>query len=199
MRYGAMLKLPNLWIGALSYFFTSVMAYIMLTFIVTYGSMELKFPYAQAAGLASIIAFSGIIGTLFIPILSDSLGRKKCQILTNLLIAFSIILVTRAGDNWTVLIVTVFIFGVFLAATWPMYAAAAGDFFPRGITGSVLGFWTIFYGTGAILAPPLGGYIADRTGTFTWSFLLAAVSAALSTVFFAALKKPRDAAPVKNL
>jgi MFS family permease len=64
-----------------------------------------------------------------------------------------------------------------------MYAAAGADFFPPGTTGSVLGFWTIFFGIGLILAPTLGGYIADMTGSFTWSFL-AASATGLGAAFF---------------
>jgi sugar phosphate permease len=183
VSYRELLKIRNLWLVGISYFFIGFTAYVVNTFIVTYGTMELQFPFAQAAQLASAIAFSGIIGALFIPMLSDFLGRKKCLILINSSMAASILLIIWAGKNWTALLPAVSIFGVFYAAAWPMYAAAAADFFPAGATGSVLGFWTIFYGLGLILSPALGGYVADLTGTFTWSFLMAAMTGALATFF----------------
>lgn len=192
VRYGELLKLRNLWLVGISYFFIAFTAYVINTFIVTYGTLELGFPYGQSAKLASAIAFSGIAGALFIPILSDSLGRKMCLILNNSSLAASVILIIWAGNNWTALIAAVCIFGVFYAAVWPMYAATAADFFPPGATGSVLGFWTIFYGLGLILSPTLGGYIADLTGTFTWSFLMATMTGALATFFFSRVKKPGD-------
>lgn len=150
------MKIRNLWLVGISYFFTGFTAYVVNTFIVTYGTMELQFPFAQAARLASAIAFGGITGALFIPMLSDFLGRKKCLILINSSMAASILLIIWAGKNWTALLPAVCIFGVFYAAAWPMYAAAAADFFPSGATGSVLGFWTIFYGLGLSLSPTLG-------------------------------------------
>ncbi len=183
VSYRELLKIRNLWLVGISYFFIGFTAYVVNTFIVTYGTMELQFPFAQAAQLASAIAFSGIIGALFIPMLSDFLGRKKCLILINSSMAASILLIIWAGKNWTALLPAVSIFGVFYAAAWPMYAAAAADFFPSGATGSVLGFWTIFYGLGLSLSPTLGGYIADLTGTFTWSFLMAAMTGVLATFF----------------
>jgi MFS family permease len=70
-----------------------------------------------------------------------------------------------------------------------MYAAAAADFFPREATGTILGFWTIFYGLALILAPTLGGYIADLTDTFIWPFFLAAATGILGAVFFSMVKK----------
>ena len=190
--YRDLLKLRSLWLAAISYFFIGFTAYIINIFIVTYGTLELKYPFAQAAKLASGIAFSGIIGALFIPLLSDSLGRKKCLILIHASLTVSIILIIWAGNHWPALFLAVCLFGVFYAAAWPMYAAAAADFFPREATGTVLGFWTIFYGLALILAPTLGGYIADLTGTFTWSFLMAAATGILGTLFFSRLRRTGD-------
>ena len=70
-----------------------------------------------------------------------------------------------------------------------MYAAAGADFFPRGTTGSVLGFWTIFFGIGLILAPTVGGYIADVTGTFKYAFSLAILTGTMAAIFFALIRK----------
>ena len=187
--YRDLLKLRSLWLAAISYFFIGFTAYIINIFIVTYGTLELKYPFAQAAKLASGIAFGGIIGTLFIPLLSDSLGRKKCLILIHVALTVSIILIIWAGNHWPALFLTVCLFGVFYAAAWPMYAAAAADFFPREATGTVLGFWTIFYGLALILAPTLGGYVADLTGTFIWPFFLATATGVLGVVFFSRVKK----------
>jgi sugar phosphate permease len=188
IRYRDLLKIRNLWLVAISYFFITFTAYVINIFIVTYGNMELGFPYAQSAKLASAIAFSGLIGVLVIPILSDSLGRKRSLILINFSLPLSILLIIFAGNRWNVLLPIVCVFGFFYASIWPMYAAAAGDFFPHEAIGSVLGFWTIFYGVGFMLAGILGGLIADFTGTLTWSFLAAAIAGGLSTFFFSQIK-----------
>jgi len=188
IRYVQLLRMANLWWVGISYFFIGITAYIVNIFIVTYGTMELRFPFAQAAKLASAIAFSGILGALFLPLLSDFIGRKKCLMLINLSLSASIGLIILAGSEWSLLFIMVSIFGIFYAAVWPLYGAAAGDFFPSGTTGSVLGFWTIFYGLGLVLAPMLGGYIADFTGTFKWSFLVALGTGTLSAFFFSRIR-----------
>jgi len=189
IRYRELLKMQNLWLVAVSYFLIAFTSYVINIFIVTYGAMELRFLYAQSAKLASAIAFSGTLGALLIPILSDFLGRKGCLILTDISLSASILLIISAGNRWNLLIATVCIFGFFYAAVWPMYAASAADFFPLEATGSVLGFWTIFYGVGVMLAGILGGYIAELTGTFTRSFLVAAVAGSLGTFFFSQVKR----------
>ena len=111
------------------------------------------------------------------------------MIMINTCFALSALFIIYAGNNWLTLLLAVSFFGIFYAAAWPMYAATAADFFPRQVTGSVLGFWTIFYGIGLILAPTLGGYIADVTGTFIWSFFMAAIAGGLGTFFFSRLKR----------
>ena len=190
VQYGELLKLRNLWLVGISYFFIGFTAYVINIFIVTYGTMDLGIPYARSAKLASAIAFGGITGALFIPILSDFLGRKRCLILIDSSMAMSAVLIVWAGNNWTALLAAASIFGIFYAAAWPMYGAAAADFFPPGATGSVLGFWTIFYGIGLTLAPTLGGCIADLTGTFAWSFLSAAATGVGAAFFVSRIKKP---------
>jgi sugar phosphate permease len=192
IRYGELLKIRNLWLVAISYFFITFTAYVINIFIVTYGNMELGFPYVQSAKLASAIAFGGLIGVVVIPILSDSWGRKRSLILINFSLPLSILLIIFAGNHWNALLASVCIFGFFYAPAWPMYAAAAGDFFPSETTGSVLGFWSIFYGLGFMLAGILGGFIADFTGSLTWSFLAAAIAGGLSTFFFSQMKNAGD-------
>ena len=147
----------NLWMGGFAYFFTGFTAYVVNIFIVTYANLELRFPFAQSASLASFIAFSGIPGALIIPGLSDYLGRKKCLLLLNLGFSAVILLLVWAGNSWPALVAAACLYGVIYTSTWPMYAAAGADFFPPGTTGSVLGFWTIFFGIGLILAPTVGG------------------------------------------
>ena len=193
--YAKLLRFRNFWLGGISYFFIAYAAYVVNLFIVTYGNLELKFSFAQAAQLASAIAFSGLPGALLFPILSDFIGRKKCVIIINASLAFSILLIIWAGNHRSALFIAACIYGVFYAAVWPMYAAAAADFFPRDATGSVLGLWTIFYGLALILAPAAGGYIADVTGTLFYSFLTGIISGTLATFIFLPVKKFKEPLP----
>lgn len=190
--YRRILKFPSLWFAGISYLFIGFTAYVVNIFTVTYATLELKFPFAQSAHLASAMAFGGIGGALLLPILSDFIGRKKTLLVINGSMTLSILLIILAGNRWTFLFSAVCMFGVFYAAAWPMYAAAAADFFPVRATGSVLGFWTIFYGFSLVLAPALGGYIADVTGTFTHSFAAGIGTGVLATFFLLPVRKFRE-------
>ncbi len=187
--FWGLLRWPSLWLTGVSYFFIAFTAYMVNLFIVTYGNLELKYPFAKAAQLASAIAFAGIPGGLLLPLLSDFIGRKKCLLLINAGMTVSVLMILWAGSAWSALMVAVSIYGVFYASVWPLYAAAAADFFPPQATGTVLGFWTIFYGFSLAFAPLGGGFIADVTGTFIYSFMGAAISGCLATLFLLPLKK----------
>jgi sugar phosphate permease len=189
IHYRRLLGMPGLWLAAVSYLFIAFTAYLVNLFIVTYGNLELKYSYAQAARLASGIAFSGITGAFLLPLLSDYIGRKKCLLIINAGMTASILLIIWAGKSWSPLFAAACVFGVFYAAVWPMYAAAAADFFPREATGTVLGFWTIFYGVSLALSSALGGYIADQTGTFRYSFWVAIFTGCLAVLFFLPVKR----------
>ena len=191
--YRDLLRRRNLWMGGLAYFFTGFTAYVVNLFIVTYANLELLFPFAQSASLASFIAFSGIPGALIIPVISDYLGRKKCLFLLNLAYSAVILLLVWAGNSWPALVAAACLYGVIYTSTWPMYAAAGADFFPPGTTGSVLGFWTIFFGIGLILAPTVGGWIADLSGSFVQAFFVAAGTGVVAAFFITRIQKVESA------
>ena len=72
------------------------------------------------------------------------------------------------------------IFGLGYGAVWSMYAASASDYFSKESAGSIVGLWTLYLGVGSTISPVIAGWIADTTGTFAWSFVLAAAGAAIS-------------------
>jgi MFS family permease len=61
-----------------------------------------------------------------------------------------------------------------------VYAAAARDFFAKALTGGIVGLWTVFLGVGSVVSPVLCGWTIDRTGAYTWAFLLGLFSGLLS-------------------
>ena len=77
---------------------------------------------------------------------------------------------------------------VFYGATFPTYAACAGDYFPRKLIGSVVGAWSLFYGLGVILAHWAGGILRDMTGNYDCSFVINAAMAALGLLVISGVK-----------
>ena len=89
------------------------------------------------------------------------------------------------------LCVFVGIMAIFYAATFPMYGACAGDYFPKELMGTAIGAWTPFYGLGAVLAHWVTGILRDKMGCYDHSFLINAVMASLAIVLILVVREKR--------
>jgi MFS family permease len=78
---------------------------------------------------------------------------------------------------------------VFYGATFPVYGACAGDYFPREAIGTVAGSWTPFYGSGAILTHWVTGSLRDATGSYDLAFLICALMAGLSVALMLRVRR----------
>jgi len=167
------------WLIGFSYFSIAYSLYGITTFMVDYAKYQLGMPMEKASLLATVHGFSQVLGVLTILPLSDLLGRKKTIIVSNTFIAASLFSILFTGSSWTMLFVFVGVLALFYGATFPIYGACAGDYFPRDVMGTVIGAWTPFYGIGAILSHWITGYLRDSTGTYNQAFLIHAAAAVM--------------------
>lgn len=188
LQYHEIFRQRAFWLIGLSYLLISFGAYILTDLIVSYGVMELKLPYALSSRFITILALTGIVGGMFWMTLSDYLGRKNSLLILHSFLALSILSIIFTGGKILWLHILIGFFGFFYSPIWPMYGACARDYFPKEVVGSVIGLLTFFYGIGAILGPIIAGRIADRSGTFRWSFALAALSCILASLTIGLLK-----------
>jgi sugar phosphate permease len=192
MGYLEILKEGRFWIIGLSYFAIAYGTYAIVDFIVTYGTVELQIPYRVASLFITVFAMTGVVGGILLTTLSDYIGRKKSLVIIQTLVALSVLFVIFGGSDIRLLMLGMGCFGFLYGAIWPMYAACVGDYFPKEVTGTVLGLLTIFYGSGMMFSPVLTGYLADVTGTFRWSFGLGALMAFTAAMVIGFLRKPKD-------
>jgi len=182
-------KQKTFWLIGLSFSSISYSLYGITTFMVDYANVQLVMPMERASLLATIHGSCQVIGVLTVLPLSDYLGRKKSLILSNAFIATCLLGIVMKGHSWTMLCVLLGILAVFYGATWPMYGACAGDYFPKEIMGSVIGAWTPFYGLGAISVHWISGLLRDHTGNYDYAFILNAVAAAVALGLICFVKK----------
>jgi MFS family permease len=170
--YKAIFRDPKFyWIG-FSYLFISFSILTPFTFLTTYTTQELKIPYASAAGLLVAIAVAGAIGKLILGYISDKTGRIKIMMLCGILTGSGTLGMAYAHELSSLFIFSTF-FGIGYGTLWSLYAASARDLFHKDYSGSILGLWTVFHGTGSIISPVLSGVIIDATGSYVWAFMTA--------------------------
>ena len=174
-----------------SYFFIGFSILVPLTFITTYAVQELMLHYDVATRLVTILAVTSILGKLVLSSLSDAWGRIKTIIICEILVATGNFGVICLPGFWGIHL-SMAILGFGHGAIWPLYALCAPDYFSKSLAGFIVGFWTLFLGVGLILSPIIAGLIADVTGVFMWSFILAIATAIISMLllFLAGKKFP---------
>lgn len=177
-----------LWIGS-SYFAIAYALYGITTFMVDYAKFQLNLPLETASLLATIHGIGQIAGVLTVLPLSDYLGRKKTIIASNIIIASCLAMILLAGESVVMLFISIGCLAIFYGATFPIYGACAGDYFPREIMGTVMGAWTPFYGLGAILSHWATGLLRDATGVYNHAFIINVVMGALAVLLISPVRK----------
>jgi sugar phosphate permease len=177
------------WLIGLSYFAIAYSLYGITTFMVDYARYQIGLPLEKASFLATVHGFSQIVGVLTILPISDYLGRKRTIIISNSFITGCLIGILLIGNSWETLFILVGITALFYGATFPLYGACAGDYFPRDMMGTVIGAWTPLYGLGAILVHWITGILRDTTGVYDHAFIINSAMAAAGLFLICLVKK----------
>jgi sugar phosphate permease len=185
----AILKNSRFWVIGCSYFAIAGSLYGMTTFMVDYAKYQLQMPIEKASLLATIHGIGQMVGVLTVLPFSDYLGRKKTIIISNSIVTAAMAGILFAGDTWMMLCVFIGCLAIFYGATFPIYGALAGDYFPREAMATVIGAWTPFYGAGAILTHWISGILRDKTGNYDQAFVFFTIMAGLGLLFITRVKK----------
>lgn len=186
------LRNRRFWIIGCSYFAITYSCYGITTFMVDYAKYQLGMPLEKAAFLATIHGIGQIIGVLTILPLSDYLGRKKTTIISNAFITASLIGILACGNMWGLLYAFIGCLGIFYGVTFPIYGLCAGDYFPQEAIGTVIGAWTPFYGSGAIIAHWVTGILRDKTGVYDQAFMIFIITAAAGVLLMGMVKRSQN-------
>ncbi len=185
---GAVFKDHRFYLIGSSYFAIAYALYGITTFMVDYAKYQLNLPLEQASTLATIHGICQVAGVLTVLPLSDYIGRKKTIIISNTIISVCLASILLISESILVLYLVIGCLAVFYGATFPIYGACAGDYFPREIMGTVIGAWTPFYGFGAILTHWITGLLRDATGVYNHAFIINVVMGALAIVLISVVR-----------
>lgn len=169
--YKALFKNKTFWFIGLAYMLVGFNVLVPFTFLPVYARESLNMAYTTSTRFVAVIALFGIVGQLTLGTLSDTAGRIKVLIICSVIMGTGCLGIIFFHTIWGLYVVMAF-YGMGYGAVWPVYAAAATDFFSKNKTGSVVGLWTVFLGLGSIASPVICGWTIDKTAGYTWTFLL---------------------------
>lgn len=158
------------------YFLFGCSYVIYVTFFVITLVQERGLHEQTAGNLWSWVGFISLVSGPLFGYLSDLYGRKSILVTVFLIQATAYLLIAGRLPIFSVY-VSLVCFGLVVWSIPPIMAALIGDHAGPERTAAMFGFVTFLFGIGQIIGPACAGFLAEQLGTFSFSFLLAAVLA----------------------
>ena len=190
LQWALIYKVKKVWYLGLVYLMYGFSYVIYMTFFKAFLSDEIGLdPVFVGRHLWGLLGFLSIFCGVIWGGISDRLGRKYGAALAYLILALSY-LIFAVFHTLPAFYVSVFLFGLSAWSIPTIMAAAAGDYVGPRLAPAGLGFITLFFGIGQALGPAVAGRLADLSGSFVSSFILATSVSAVGIVGSLLLKKP---------
>ncbi|MFW6253534.1 MAG: MFS transporter [Chitinivibrionales bacterium] len=130
-------------------------------------------PVGYAAAAISGFAVGNGLGRLFWGALSDRLGARAIPSSLLFLAGAILLLLIRFPVSW-MFVVTAFLTGFGFGACFVVYMTQTANEFGANRIAQVYPFVFLFYGFSGIAGPTIGGWLYDKTGTYTTAILIGA-------------------------
>lgn len=176
------------YLGAI-YFLFGYTYVIYATFIVTTLVRERGFSESVAGAFWMWVGFLSLFSGPVFGTLSDRIGRRAGLMMVFSLQAVSYLLIATKLPG-LFLYLSIAFYGIVAWSIPSIMAAAMGDYFGARKAATALGFVTFIFGLGQISGPAIAGVLAERTGSFSGSFYMAAAFAGVAVLLSGFLRKP---------
>jgi len=162
---------------------------IYVTFIVTALVRERGFSEATAGDFWSRVGLLSLLSGPVFGALSDRLGRRAGLMLV---FALQMVAYLLAVGNLpeAYLHLSIVLFGVSAWSVPTIMIAAVADYVGAERALGTFGVVTFIFALGQIAGPSVAGMLAERTGTFSSSFAMAAILCAVAIAVSAQLRRP---------
>ncbi|WP_298036367.1 MFS transporter [uncultured Desulfuromonas sp.] len=159
------------------------------TFIVTTMVEDFGFSEARAGMFWSWVGFFGLFSGVVFGGLSDRIGRKG-GLMTVFAVQTLAYLLAGSGFGTAALLASVVLYGIAAFAIPTIMAAAIGDYLGLSRAAAAFSIVTFFFAAGQTVGPGAAGVIAEGSGSFATSYLVAAALTGIGAVLAGTLPRP---------
>lgn len=188
VRMDALRHVPG-WLGVVGAYSAYGLSYsIFINYLVSALKEDSGFSAGHAFADYTLLGLALITGGILLGPVSDRHGRRRILIAGYLGLAAAPLLVLIGADPWVALGAVVF--GTAMSGLPTVIAAHLSDHLSAHEFGAAFGSITLCFGLAQLFGPPLGGWLAQLSGSFRLPFLVAAALAALGAFSSRALPHP---------
>jgi predicted MFS family arabinose efflux permease len=175
VRPGALRRVPG-WLGVVGGYAAYGLAYSVNTsYLVTALEDDAGFTPGHASVVYTAVGVALVGGGVVLGPLSDRWGRGRTLVLGFLVMPLAILLVPVGAEPFAV--GSALLFGAMMSGIPAVIAAHLSDVLtPREFAGA-FGRCTLAFSAAQLCGPPLGGFLAEATGSFLVPFAVAAAVA----------------------
>ncbi|MFD7407855.1 MFS transporter [Streptomyces sp. NPDC059866] len=170
--------LPGATTLLLSYFLYGIGFALYTNYLIAALQEDLGFAPAAATGVFSLLGLASIFGGVLGGRVSDACGRRATLVVLMVLIGL-LALVVPLG--WGAAVhASAFTYGLLMMAVGTVLVSYLGDALDPRNLGAAFGTATMSLGLAQLVAPPVGGWLADETGSFDIVFYVSCGAALLA-------------------
>jgi MFS family permease len=156
------------------------------TFIVSTMMDKYQYTQSQAGLLWAWLGLFTIISSIGFGSLSDRIGRRLTMAMVYAMQTIAYLMVgLEVGKE--LLFVSIFLYGVTAFAIPTIMAATVGEYFGKKWASAAFATVTLFFAAGQIFGPGFAGVMAEWQGSFSFSYLVAALLTGLAVMMCAML------------
>jgi MFS transporter, OFA family, oxalate/formate antiporter len=183
------LRTPQFYLLWVMYLLASTAGLMLIAHLPSIAAVQANWKTA-AMLLVPVLAIFNALGRVGAGFLSDKLGRSRAMMLIFLVQAVNMFLFTFY-TTIPVLMIGSAVAGIAYGAVFSLFPTTTAEYFGMKNLGVNYGMIFTGWGIAGVFGPIIGGLVADKTGSYSYGYIVAGIFLLIATVMVRLLKAPK--------